>query len=922
MKKILSFIAIFTLVVLLAGCERNEFTVTFNSNGGSEVASVVVSKDATLTQPTAPTKADYVLEGWYKESALTNKWNFATDTVTANITLYAKWEVEETDQDKVDEAYDWLSIGDISALMNSSPRLILPTIRDGVTIAWDIDKPEYINPSNGNITQPVFEIGNQLVTLTATISYGTANERDKVFEATVLALPSLEETEPLIYETFEDYEDGNIIGQVGPWGPVSDKTGNSQFTVVSEILGYTIPEDSKALKIEAYLELQVEAPILHSYDYLVFEVDLFQPSTSDTSSIHIQTSSGSPVIGFGLNGRNLYYRVDNGDMIGIQVQSDKWYTARLEVDLVNKTIELFYYQDNGQLMSITPGPVQYSGSTQFQSIFIRSGSSGTPSLQNPAYITNINVNRPEALSAPETEIALGTIIGIEPVVSLEIGTPFVPSTPIVRSFFGSPVMLTEDVDYTLDIDHNVDVDVVGEYQVVYTFTSIYNALDIKTVNQTVSIYQLGTPNEITATDIGDVFNDMFDFTVTVERIDGTLYYVVTTDETMTVEDIVDHADVVTVLVETLDVSVHDVPSIPLGYIHFVVDADEFYSGVVSEELVQQTTVSITTTQEFYDMATNSSTGTKYILENDLDFAEFTWTPVSHTFDQAVFDGQGFKVSNIDIDGTGLGVYYAGIFHQLRNSVVKNIVVEDATVVSAGGRGAILVGQTHTGTILIENIVVLGGSVISNQYAAAIAGRANGSATTIIRNIAVVGTTLESTYTGGIIGYSETSALYISDVYVSVEFGVLTSDRSGGVVARVKPGFETIIERVSVDSVLRTSNHIGGVVGQDNASGASAIDLTIIDVFFTGSLTAPSRRGSVIGEARAVPAVVVTNAWEYNVVETPDEVSAGLDGTAIDSETTVDASWFATNLPNMANSDLWAVLGDQIILKTYYEMIVE
>jgi hypothetical protein len=27
----------------------------------------------------------------YKEAALTNQWNFGTDTVTGNITLYAKW---------------------------------------------------------------------------------------------------------------------------------------------------------------------------------------------------------------------------------------------------------------------------------------------------------------------------------------------------------------------------------------------------------------------------------------------------------------------------------------------------------------------------------------------------------------------------------------------------------------------------------------------------------------------------------------------------------------------------------------------------------------------------------------------------------------------------------------------------------------
>jgi uncharacterized repeat protein (TIGR02543 family) len=41
--------------------------------------------------PEAMTKTGYIFGGWYKEVAFTNQWNFATDTVTAAITLYAKW---------------------------------------------------------------------------------------------------------------------------------------------------------------------------------------------------------------------------------------------------------------------------------------------------------------------------------------------------------------------------------------------------------------------------------------------------------------------------------------------------------------------------------------------------------------------------------------------------------------------------------------------------------------------------------------------------------------------------------------------------------------------------------------------------------------------------------------------------------------
>ena len=69
-----------------------KYTVTYNTNGGSAVGSATVSEGHKLTEPTAaPTKAGYTFLGWYKDAAFTNRWNFDADTVTGNITLYAKW---------------------------------------------------------------------------------------------------------------------------------------------------------------------------------------------------------------------------------------------------------------------------------------------------------------------------------------------------------------------------------------------------------------------------------------------------------------------------------------------------------------------------------------------------------------------------------------------------------------------------------------------------------------------------------------------------------------------------------------------------------------------------------------------------------------------------------------------------------------
>ncbi len=67
--------------------------VTYNSNGGSVVDDEVTFIGELATQPTAPTKAGYKFAGWYKEDTFVNEWDFDTDTVTADTTLYAKWDL-------------------------------------------------------------------------------------------------------------------------------------------------------------------------------------------------------------------------------------------------------------------------------------------------------------------------------------------------------------------------------------------------------------------------------------------------------------------------------------------------------------------------------------------------------------------------------------------------------------------------------------------------------------------------------------------------------------------------------------------------------------------------------------------------------------------------------------------------------------
>ena len=69
------------------------YTVVFDSMGGSTVPSQTVEEGGVVLEPpNRPTRDGFSFGGWYKEAACINIWDFAVDSVTEDITLYARWE--------------------------------------------------------------------------------------------------------------------------------------------------------------------------------------------------------------------------------------------------------------------------------------------------------------------------------------------------------------------------------------------------------------------------------------------------------------------------------------------------------------------------------------------------------------------------------------------------------------------------------------------------------------------------------------------------------------------------------------------------------------------------------------------------------------------------------------------------------------
>lgn len=96
------FCLIMTVAVVfgIVGCNNDNpgdtqgvtYTVTFDVQGhGTAPKSQAVAANGHAVQPKAPTESGWTFEGWFKESSCINEYKFANETVTGNITLYAKW---------------------------------------------------------------------------------------------------------------------------------------------------------------------------------------------------------------------------------------------------------------------------------------------------------------------------------------------------------------------------------------------------------------------------------------------------------------------------------------------------------------------------------------------------------------------------------------------------------------------------------------------------------------------------------------------------------------------------------------------------------------------------------------------------------------------------------------------------------------
>lgn len=86
-------------LTLYAKWNVNEYTVTFDTKGGTAIEPQVVIHNGTVSKPEPdPTREGYTFGGWYTDAGCTTAYGFSTP-VTGGLTLYAKWTPKPSEPD-------------------------------------------------------------------------------------------------------------------------------------------------------------------------------------------------------------------------------------------------------------------------------------------------------------------------------------------------------------------------------------------------------------------------------------------------------------------------------------------------------------------------------------------------------------------------------------------------------------------------------------------------------------------------------------------------------------------------------------------------------------------------------------------------------------------------------------------------------
>lgn len=122
-----------------SGDDGTYYTVTFDSRRGSAVESKRVLAGNPVSAPDSPTRENFNFNGWFRsinENAA--RWNFSTDRVNENLTLYAHWtEKQQTPAPSATLTFELSTAGTgyiVTGDKGQAANIVIPAEHDGVPV--------------------------------------------------------------------------------------------------------------------------------------------------------------------------------------------------------------------------------------------------------------------------------------------------------------------------------------------------------------------------------------------------------------------------------------------------------------------------------------------------------------------------------------------------------------------------------------------------------------------------------------------------------------------------------------------------------------------------------------------------------------------------------------------------------------------
>lgn len=271
----------------------------------------------------------------------------------------------------------------------------------------------------------------------------------------------------------------------------------------------------------------------------------------------------------------------------------------------------------------------------------------------------------------------------------------------------------------------------------------------------------------------------------------------------------------------------------------VADADGVYRISSAEELVGMMNDS---------KYPNCNNYQNVVLECDIDLGGNTISGFGDDsgFFDGIFDGQGHSISNFKIDATNR-TYYAGLFNQVSqysgtNTVIKNLIVKNATVAGTSQVGVIVGGMN--GNTIVENCKVYNSTVKAVKKVGSVVGYTAGGTVkdNYAENCVIEYSEKEASE---ILGYENTGSTVSGNTFNNITFVVsatalateLTPDANGVITLTrdyTVTGDWTSLA-LSGTVTIEGNNHTIKGINQPLVAGTGGINITVNDLTISESI---------------------------------------------------------------------------------------